>query len=422
MVTLLAGVVSMPYSVRFCHVSLALFFLNWLIEGDLKAKAAWLAQHPLAWLLPAFFFVHLAGLFYTKDLAAGWNNVEKKISMLLLPLAMASTARYSKTELAYIFSAFVAACFVGTLVCIGHSLATTMHGMTAENFSAPTQSLFDNLNPGAALAWMNFSYLGLSSGIGMHPTYLGLYLLMDMFLLVYMSRQHRTISGVLLVGLLSYFSVFIIFLSSRVIIVAAVVMAIATVIFLGQSATKKAIAAVAILALFTVVLYINPVSRYRGLQELFSIDHRQIPNYATNSTDIRLSLLWLSAHAAVGVNPLIGAGTGATEQSIHALTADHDMTNILNTYDPHNQFLHTFISLGIVGLGTLLLVFIAPLIVAWQKKSYLHILFSGAFMIVCLTESALELQKGIVFFSLFGSLLLFHILEPAAKRREFSYA
>jgi hypothetical protein len=78
---------------------------------------------------------------------------------------------------------------------------------------------------------------------------------------------------------------------------------------------------------------------------------------------------------------------------------------VLNTSDPHNQYLHTYIALGVVGLLALFAVFLTPLWILFRQKEFLACAGLMAFMLICLTESALELQKGIVLFALCVSIV-----------------
>jgi len=50
---------------------------------------------------------------------------------------------------------------------------------------------------------------------------------------------------------------------------------------------------------------------------------------------------------------------------------------------------------------------VLPAIIAFRNQNILHLMFIALFALLCVTESALEVQKGIAFFSLFNSLFLF---------------
>jgi hypothetical protein len=48
-----------------------------------------------------------------------------------------------------------------------------------------------------------------------------------------------------------------------------------------------------------------------------------------------------------------------------------------------------------------------------KVMNVVYVVFTFLFSVLCLTETAMEIQKGIVFYSLFGSLILF-LYKPVA--------
>jgi O-antigen ligase len=107
------------------------------------------------------------------------------------------------------------------------------------------------------------------------------------------------------------------------------------------------------------------------------------------------------------INPVFGAGTGDVNDLMSSLVVRTNPDLEPGIFDPHNQFLHTWLALGMVGLLTLMAVLVVPMYFAYRKKYFLTSAFISLFLLVCLTESALEVQKGIVLFALFNSLFLF---------------
>jgi O-antigen ligase len=211
--------------------------------------------------------------------------------------------------------------------------------------------------------------------------------------IVLQTIPNKITRGVIVIYLLA----FIVFLSSRIII-------ITTLLSLLIMAPQKKVLIGAVVVMIALI-FLNPVSFYRNLQEYTLSNFRFPPSsYNNNPISIRTSLLWLGVEAVRETNPLFGAGTGDVKDTIAALADKYNIHNVLNTSDPHNQYLHTYIALGAIGLLTLLAAFITPLWMFFRLRDFALCAGMLAFMIVCLTESALELQKGIVFFSLAVSL------------------
>lgn len=189
-------------------------------------------------------------------------------------------------------------------------------------------------------------------------------------------------------------------LSSRVIVLISIATIIAIII-----QKKHWIIGAAVLVVATVALFINPVAQYRNTQEYREQNFSWPPAaFSDNPISIRTSIWWLSLKAVREVKPIIGTGTGDVNDTMVALADKYDVHNVLNTSDPHNQYLHTFIALGAIGLAMLLAVFLVPLRILFRQREFLACIGLISFMCVCMTESALELQKGIILFALFVAL------------------
>ena len=68
-------------------------------------------------------------------------------------------------------------------------------------------------------------------------------------------------------------------------------------------------------------------------------------------------------------------------------------------YNPHNQFLHTFLTLGVFGVTLLIYLFWTSLVSSIRKKDVIMLLFLISFLLFSMSESTLSVNKGIVFFS-----------------------
>ena len=407
-ITLGLAVVFLPFSIRFCHLSLLIFLVVCLFEGDFANKARVIVKNPLAWILPAFFLLHIVGALYSDNVANAWVNVDKKLVLILSPLVLVSARPFSRKEINGLMWSFVGACVVGSLMCLVNAMVASKTNVPLWNFGPPEPYL--ELHSDASNKWPYFSYIGLSSGIGIHPTYFALYLLACLLIVL------RTITKRwLTIALVIYFLIFIVLLSSRIVI-------IATLLTMALAASKRKFL-VAGLIVMLIVVVVNPLVLYRNTQEYTRKNFSLPPaSFSDNPISIRMSLLWLSFQAMREINPIIGTGTGDVEDTIAALQEKYNVHNVLSTSDPHNQYLHTYIALGTVGLLALLAVFAAPFWVMFRQKEFLVCVGLAAFMVVCLTESAFELQKGIVLFALCVSIIGNQVREWRFTTQQLNYA
>lgn len=404
---------TLPFSLKVCHAGMIVLLASWFFEGHWGDKLRILSRSILLQIILALFFLQVIGVAYSDNTTTGWFSIEKKIFFLLIPVALATTAiKLSEREIKLILYSFVLSCFIGSLLCILHAwdqVNLIMAGKASLNQYLST-SAYHDLHPFNSEKWLIFSYVSLSEGINIHPTYFSLYL---GFCIIFLLHQlHRVQSPVTRTGfwiLASYFALFIIFLASRIMILSlSVIFILVLVRSLMNKQRSVATALIIISFLFVGLLFINPVSRYRNLQEINLSTFEIGPgNTYKNAAQIRLSLWWLSIRSLKQTNPVWGTGSGDVEKLMEQTSNQYNIANVLGSFDPHNQYLFTLLANGITGFLLLILCLGLPGYFAWAQKDYLLLGLSCLFALLCFTESALELQKGIGFYTLFVSLLAF---------------
>lgn len=108
---------------------------NWLLEMDFKRKWQSLRANKLFWVCGSVFLVHVAGLFYTENLAAGWDDVRTKIPLLFLPLVFFSNAPLSRREFHGLLACFLAGSVVNTAWCLIYSFVLHPENEVGRNAS-----------------------------------------------------------------------------------------------------------------------------------------------------------------------------------------------------------------------------------------------------------------------------------------------
>lgn len=405
------SVMALPFSIIICHVGIFIVLLNWIVQGHWRKNFSVLMQTPIALVFIVFFCWHLGGLIYSEDIVNGWFNIEKKFTFAILPLVLATSVVSEKSK-NLLLSAFVLCCFAGTLYCLGSSFYRMIYQVENDqiNFGI-TQPELLLANPLFTNHWQQLSYIALASAINIHPTYLSVYIIFCLFVLI-IGYQRDFIDRKLSIGLIIYFTAFLALLSTRITLMVVLISSLlGLVYFLYKTSLdnfKKLAMGTILIALFLFLSALNPISLYRDFQEIKHSTYEITPNTLhTNSTTVRLSLWWTGFLTATQVNSVVGAGTGDVQHEIQRIAQLYGIKNVLNSSDPHNQYLYTFISLGAIGLLLLIGCYLLPVRRAINSRDQLHILFIGLISTVSFTESFLESQKGIVFFILFQSLLSF---------------
>jgi len=123
----------------------------------------------------------------------------------------------------------------------------------------------------------------------------------------------------------------------------------------------------------------------------------------TTSTTERI-VIWKTSWEIIRHHFVFGVGTGNVKDE---LMKQYKETNLQVLYkhklNTHNQYLETFIALGIIGFLALLAMLIIPAVRAIRTMNYLYFVFIVLFSFNILVESMLEIQAGVVFFAFFNS-------------------
>ncbi|HXB10745.1 MAG TPA: hypothetical protein VNZ45_02070, partial [Bacteroidia bacterium] len=108
-----------------CDIHLAPIFvvafaLCWIAEGNLKKKLSAFVSNKYALLLVLFYVLHIIGLIYTPDKAAGGFDLQVKLSMLIFPIMLVSEGEMSFGRQKLFIESFVAGLCMGGLICLGY--------------------------------------------------------------------------------------------------------------------------------------------------------------------------------------------------------------------------------------------------------------------------------------------------------------
>jgi len=406
-------VVALPFSIALCNLAVGLLAISWIIDMKWKGKWEALTSNPSVLIFISFFLLHLVAIIYSTDRQIAWFSVEQKIPFLILPLILASIT-LGKEDVRFLLNLFIISCLTGTLICIETAYLKTVQGVPNINFDDYTALAYNTAAPHSGNdPWGFFSYIELASGISIHPLYFSLYLTFCVLIIIFFHaasfRYYRRSKQMIIILTLLYLSVFIICLATRIMTIAFfIVVSYGVLNFLSKrSLFTKWSTVFLLMCVLGSFLYLNPVSRFRNYQEVISTWPFLSTGLQTQSPSIHASLWFLGIKSLNKINYLIGAGTGDVTHLVQKTGEEYNIHNIQNNHDPHNQYLYTLLGLGAIGLTVLLSCLILPGVIAFQNKNYFCFTFILIFSFCCLTESVLEKQKGIVFFTLFNSLFLF---------------
>jgi O-antigen ligase len=119
--------------------------------------------------------------------------------------------------------------------------------------------------------------------------------------------------------------------------------------------------------------------------------------------------IWRCASDIIRSNFTVGVGTGDAQVELQKAYEQRKFyfASRYNRYDAHNQYIQQWIMNGIVGVLLLCLALIAPFFFSVLRTNSYYIFFLVIFGLFCITESMLEINKGIVWYSFFNSIFVF---------------
>lgn len=395
---------AMPFFMTPGNLAIIVLLVLWLVGGEFKEKASKLKHNVPFWLVLIFFSLHVVALSYTDNLSAGLFAIEKKLPLLVLTIIIFSSA-FEKKQINRILGVFAFATTVAALILLGiffYRLCTSLGDC------------------------QNCYYHDFTKPIGFHAVYFS-YFSFFAFLFYSGRLRDRMKSGTLIGTILSLLvlSIAILVASSKLVLLVLILFVAfitAYLLFHLKTPSLRLLIAsfLAISVVFiSLVFFIQPIKdRFTEALDLSSQSH-----YAIVGTNQQLSnnekreltgltlrvLLWkLGAHELQEhKNLLLGFSPGDAGTYMNKAYVKHNMAPMwFEDYNMHNQYVQTLLELGIVGLLSLLLMLVYPMIFRGHVYSeFLLFSFTCLISLAFMSEVLMGLNKGIVFIAFFYSLL-----------------
>lgn len=368
----------LPLDRRLAPPLIGVFLITSFINGSFKVK-----EKALKILLPGtIYLLYVFGLFYSTNQKPALFDLEQKLSLTLIPLAFFTTKLQLRQHRVLLQKTFTFGLLTASLLCLI---------LGVFNFFQ-TKDL-------ASFFYANLSYF-------LHPSYFSVMLNLGICILYFQllnAKNHFTKFNIFLI---SFFSIIIIALAGKTGIITAILVHL---FFLSKIASKYKIwkKIILVLALSTVgittIILSSPVLKNRIIEVSSTITGEN--KNKQSSTAIRPTI-WQCCLEIIYENPL-GVGSGDIKEELIKKYQNKGLTKAVNQkLNTHNQFLQLGVGFGWIGIIVLLIIIGVPLIDSFKKSNYLFICFLILIVINFLTESMLERQTGVVFFSLFYT--LFH--------------
>lgn len=337
-----------------------------------------------------FYLMMVVSLAYSADFSTGLNFVVANGYLFVYPLLLLVFARDVTGR--YVNAILFAFC----LACV--SVVLYMH---VEFFRAGLYTQFQQAE------YRTLPFRDVTLAIGHHPTYATMWFMFAcMFLIQYLVVMR--VRGLLLWFIVLAVGIFIVtsvLLSVKVTTIAFLLAGLLTAYKLMRNKVAFLITGAAIIVVFAVAVVNVSFLRTRFIDEFRDTKFEPPVGLATNSLNIRVGI-YHCAWSVFGDHWLVGTGIGDAQHFLNNCYDQFD-TNVYrqDTYNTHNNYLAVAASTGVIGLG----LFLVMLIFHWYKADRYNNLVFLIFLVIVMTtltaENAIARNQGVVFYSLFCSLL-----------------
>lgn len=392
LILILLLLLTLPLKNSLNSISIILLFVYSLIVLFKNRSFNWLIFNKLSPLLLFFLFATIS-IFYSENSKRAIDTVVRFLPLLLFPFIFSILAikKQSFLKILKFFTLWM------VLLCLySHSLILIKFFQNNDVIG----NLFNN----------HYSYSSLSiDTIGLHSTYYAYYVLVAIVFLIYfiLGEKRRKFALLYFVGL-GYLSFFILHLSARTPIV---VLFLLLSFFLVHSFYKKkqVIKGILYLLLFFilagVVGYNVKATRYR-FQHIFGFTYY---NGIRHDDGINKLKQW-EAGIRANENLVFGNGIGDANNSIFTSYENLDLfTYAQRRYNAHNQFIQTYVGLGILGLSILFFLFYYYFKFYFAQSFFIGYVIIAISFVLFQTESFLERHNGIVMFAFLIAFFTNHI-------------
>jgi len=329
-------------------------------------------KKPTIWFF-LFFLAHLLGVLWSENLSEAWNDVGMKLSLLAIPLALLFVKLNLRRD--QLVQLFILGLFVSCVINYSYAIFRSIYNPEDNQWAYFTESYFS---------------------FQMHRSYYAVYLVIGVIASIHEFARSRKI-GFLFLGLV--FGVAVIQTFSKVGILLLLLSAIPVGIYYAYRMIGSLKASVLLLATIVIAITVffsssKMQTRFEKMIGALTSQSNQRETLESNNSRV---VMWETSLELISEHPIIGSGTGDVMQVL----SDRNIRNgdILlaeKKLNSHNQYLNSWVQLGLLGLLPLIIIFVTGSISAIKNKDLLYVSIVLILGISMFFESSLERQDGVI--------------------------
>jgi len=383
-------VITLPFAREANNFALGLLTIAWLGVKGWKVEYLKTIQNNFPALLSlSLLIIYLVGLTYSQDFSKGIKVVESLSPLLIFPVSFAllPKIRLDRQRLLnlFIYSLLIASA-INLIVAVVRTLKNGLY-----YYDLVTTVIYNN-----------FQYHRLSSAIGVHAGFITFFLGFALILIIDDQWHSLRINKVNKLLIIIFFIINIILLKSIMMVIGVF---ICIGILLGLKLIKKRkispstlfLSVIGLITIMSIVILSSDVK-----EKYFDYEFSNMPP-DWNSVNLRLAF-WEASFETIKKNPFFGVGPGDAQ---HALLETYQELGFefaaINNYHSHNQFLYSWISVGILGVVMTLAVLFAYGYSAIKSKNIIFISLVVMMVLFSITDIPFSRNKPLVFFMLFAN-------------------
>lgn len=329
-------------------------------------------ENRLLFLFPVYFLLLCASLLYTENLKDGWELVQRSLTLFLFPVIF-MFVKEDALSVRKLFDFMMLGLVVSFFVNL-YSFGVGVYSL--ENISTETILSY----------FMQTEFSGIISS-----SYVSLYILLVLSYYLKKKLENKKQVFILLILFLYLFM-----LASKISFLMLGIMSVLLIISIPDKTYRYTMILTFMLGVF--VFLSNPKIYY-----FTALKGHQNTNLSISENSRFLS--WKAAIKTIEAAPLLGYGVGdANDALIQKYEALGYARNYERRFNAHNQFLQTWLQVGVPGV--ILLFFIFGALGMQMRRSSNEVVVFLILLMSLMFESMLVRFNGIVFFSIIVPLLM----------------
>ena len=369
----------------------------WLIfskkEFDISSR-----KTKLMVLFISLYIIGIVGMLYTNNTEAGIATLKTQSAILFFPLIFGTTSLLSHSLLKKITTHFLIATTLACIIGLGYGAYHYFQTGNMEQLTGKNILLFH----------------------GFRPISMSLFCLLAMIIAFEKTHTNPVKNKKLLFFCIFLMTLMIFLLSERIIILSWFIVVLYFLLRIFQQLRFKILLIAGAISIIVISGFVIP-SVKKQWTELFdfsststiTLDQDYSLGKSWGGKALRVAI-WKCSAGILKNHLLIGVGTGDVQDSLQQAYDNRKFyfASRYNRYNAHNEYLQITLANGLPGLLILLSCIIYPLL--HYKRNFsgnIYLLFLLLFTVAALSESILEINKGITWYSFFNSIFAFCYLK-----------